>query len=315
MKRLIRQIPGFLALASTIIGLTCALPLQAETITQNEAKKVARLFFNAAYSRQLPDPQYIFNGKRLTTDRLFTPFYVFNSPEGGFVIISAENKAFPILGYQLSATGTGFPKTGPSDAERQELLRGFARDIELIRYDPRHPSEAAEAWENLPLTINDILDSPEILNPDFYRYRSENDEQWILRRRAVEFPYEWPKTDAEIEIERLASIVPEEEPFSFYDNFIIETRREAEAKASALDEMLSPTRPIIKNLGGAHFIIDTPEEIRMFELFNGEGALMTRLLYHGGRLLPVDLSIFPSGFYIARIVYADGKWDGIKLYR
>lgn len=304
-----------MALAITAFGIVGSSTMKAETVTQNEAKKVARLFFNAAYSRQLPDPQYVYNGKRLTTDRLFTPFYVFNSPEGGFVIVSAENKAFPILGYQLSAPGNGFPKTGPNDTERQELLRGFARDIELIRYDPRYPSEAAEAWENLSMTINDILDSPEILNPDFYRYRSENDVQWILRRRAVEFPYEWPKTDAELEVERLASIVPEEEPFSFYENFIAKTRREAEAKTSALDEILSPTKPIIKNLGGAHFVIDTPTEIRMFELFNGEGALMSRFFYVGGRQLPVDLSIFPSGFYIARIVYQDGKWDGIKLYR
>lgn len=298
-----------------LLALSVSFPADAEIVSQKEAKNVARLFFNDAYSNLLPDPIYVYNGKKLTTDRLFTPFYVFNSPEGGFVIVSADNKAFPILGYQLALPGMGFPKSGPSDAEETSILRNFARDIELIRFDARFPTDAASAWEDLPQTIHDILYPSAPLADNYYRYRTNDDKVWVLRERAVEFPYEWPKTDEELKAERLAGITPEYVPFSFYDDFVNETRSNQEAKMMALEERLNPSKPVVRNLGGAHFAIDTPREIAIYELYNAEGALMTRRFYRGGRQLPVDLSLFPSGFYIARIEYKDGSSDGLKLYR
>ena len=88
-----------------IIGLLTVLALaagvQAETVTQKQAKAVAQQFFNKAFGRTMPQPKYVYNGRRLTTQRLFVPFYVFTLPTQGYVIVSAENKAFPILGYSL----------------------------------------------------------------------------------------------------------------------------------------------------------------------------------------------------------------------
>lgn len=136
-----------------LICLLSISMLNAETISQKEAKRIATQFFNAAYGQVMSDPNYVYNGKRLTTDRLFTPFYVYNHPAGGFVVISAENKAFPILGYSL---------TENFDPERigegtTNLLRLYAKHIENIRYDAHVPHEAISAWQNIPNYIHDIL--------------------------------------------------------------------------------------------------------------------------------------------------------------
>lgn len=128
----------------------------AETVSQKSAKEYAQKFFNQAYHESTAPVKLVYTGKRLTTDRLFTPFYVYNQPRGGFVIISAENKAFPILGYSLK---------GSFDADRlseQEKgwLKGYARDIEMIRYDSRVPDEAIAAWQDFPRYLVNLLDAP-----------------------------------------------------------------------------------------------------------------------------------------------------------
>lgn len=293
---------------------TVAVMANAETVTQKEAKRIARLFFNDAYGQVCPDPEYVYNGKRLTTDRLFTPFYIFNSPEGGFVMISAENKAFPILGYSLMPKGQGFSKEKMTQEDR-ELMTRFSRDIELIRFDSRYPLQAAEAWENIPQTIHDILYSPSLLADGYLRYRPSDDKMWVVRERAVEFPYEWPKTDEELRLEREASVEEEYVPFSFYEDFLAETEREKREKFSELEERLRPSKPIIKSLGGAHFTIDMPREIEVVDIYNAEGQLYKRYFFRGVKSLPINLSDFPTGFYFALLREPDGHATGIKLYR
>ncbi|MDE6010724.1 MAG: Spi family protease inhibitor, partial [Muribaculaceae bacterium] len=89
-KLLPRHIP--LLLLPLLAGAT---PLMAETVSQKQAKELAQKFFDQAYHERTAPVSLVYNGKKLTTDRLFTPFYVYNQPRGGFVMISAENKAFP----------------------------------------------------------------------------------------------------------------------------------------------------------------------------------------------------------------------------
>ncbi|MDE6272837.1 MAG: Spi family protease inhibitor [Muribaculaceae bacterium] len=128
----------------------------AETVTQKQAQKMAQQFFNQAYKEQTAPVKMVYNGKRLTTDRLFTPFYVYNQPRGGFVIISAENKTFPILGYSLK---DNFDPDALTDTEKG-WLQSYAHDIELIRYDSRVPEEAIEAWRDYPAYVVNLLDAP-----------------------------------------------------------------------------------------------------------------------------------------------------------
>ncbi len=128
----------------------------AETVSQKEAKALAQQFFNQAYHEQTAPVKLAYTGKRLTTDRLFTPFYVYNQQRGGFVIISAENKTFPILGYSLKSN---FDADRLSESERA-WLKGYAHDIEMIRYDSRVPQEAIEAWQDYPAYVVGLLDAP-----------------------------------------------------------------------------------------------------------------------------------------------------------
>lgn len=143
-----------------LITLLCLLGLasfiaQAETVSQKQAQEMARLFFNEVAGKVTAPPKLIYNGRRLTTNRLFNPFYVYNNPMGGFVIISAENKAFPILGYSLKDS---FDPEIMGETEKA-LLASYAREIELVRYDSDNVPQAERAWIDYPRYVKEILSS------------------------------------------------------------------------------------------------------------------------------------------------------------
>lgn len=176
-----------------------------ETVSQVQAKKVAAAFFNAAHGQYMSEPKFVFNGRRFTTQRLFNPFYVYNLPAGGFVIVSAENKAYPILGYSLRDT---FDPNTISDGLRS-VLESYALDIERIRHDDRIPSEAIEAWRDLPHYIDNILKAnysatDPTLNPQETLERVEavaygvgTDDQWA----DMYTPQQWEDMiDAELDL-------------------------------------------------------------------------------------------------------------------
>lgn len=138
-----------LAVASPVFSAE----MRGETVSQKEAARMAQTFFNAANGQVMGKPNLVYNGKKLTTDRLFSPFYIYNLPKGGFVIISAENKAMPILGYSLN---DNFDPESMGDATKA-LLTEYARDIEYIRYDSRVPEEAIAAWNDFNGYVGNLL--------------------------------------------------------------------------------------------------------------------------------------------------------------
>jgi hypothetical protein len=134
----------------------CFVPMsKAETVSQKQASKIAESFFNAAKGVKLAPPKLVYNGRRLTTDRLFSPFYVYNHPMSGYVIISADNKAFPILGYSLESQ---FDPNAMTENEKA-LLTQYAIHIEQIRYDSRVPEDAIAAWNDIPNYIDNMISS------------------------------------------------------------------------------------------------------------------------------------------------------------
>lgn len=138
--------------------------LRAETVSQKEAMQKAQIFMNQANGRVMAPVKMVYNGRYLTIGRLFVPFYVYNEPAGGFVIISAENKTFPILGYSLKEN---FDPDHLGEKEKA-LLTSYARDIEMIRYDNRVPEEAIKAWQDYPGYIIALLNAPyEATDPTF----------------------------------------------------------------------------------------------------------------------------------------------------
>lgn len=147
---------GLRAVLSALILLTACFCATAETVSQKQAMNMAQQFFNAANGQVMAPVKLVYNGRNLTTNRLFVPFYVYNLPGRGFVIISAENKTYPILGFCLKEN---FDPDRLGEKEKA-LLRSYALDIEKIRYDSRVPFNAIEAWRNYPEYVDNILKEP-----------------------------------------------------------------------------------------------------------------------------------------------------------
>ncbi len=260
--------------------LSGALSLHAETIGQKEAKSMAQKFFNETKNYVTPPVSYVYNGKDLTTQRLFTPFYVFNSPSGGFVVVSAENKAFPILAYSLKET---FDKDKMTPMVRS-ILSDFSRDVELIRYDSRIPSDAIEQWTTYPEVVFDMLKNPD--NDDYYAASfDDKDGFWMVRKEATEFDFE---TSVPVEF------------------------------ASEPAELLSVTVPevpeVTSNVGG-HFKLSLPVNIQRVIVYDVTGMMVENIKYRNTNDAHVDLASHPNGFYIALLIDQDGVGHAVKLYR
>lgn len=290
----------------------------AETVSRKEANSIAGTFFNAAYREVTAPPQMVWNGRQLTTDRLFSPIYVYNSPKGGYVIISGENKAYPILAYSKVRK---FDKDKISDDEK-EVLKTYAREIELIRYDPRIPAKAMEAWRNIPEYISAVLASP--YDSDEYRALGEERKDMleslarsgnqILMPSAVEFSLYDPDAYRELTLDDVTA-ADDEIPFKFYDDFIREVSRENRERDIKLEEIISPSRPVVKALGGGHFEISFPEIIRMMRIYTIGGMQMMEKYYKETSLMNIDMSVLGSGYYIGLALADSGNVFGFKLYR
>ncbi|MDE6193204.1 MAG: Spi family protease inhibitor [Muribaculaceae bacterium] len=255
--------------------------LHAETIGQKEAKAMAQKFFNESRNYVTPPVTYVYNGKDLTTQRLFTPFYVFNSPSGGFVVVSAENKAFPILAYSLKEN---FDKDRISPMTR-EILSDFSRDIELIRYDSRIPSDAMEQWISYPEVVFDMLKNPD--NNDYYAvaFSDGGESFWMVRREATEFDFET------------------EEPVEY-----------AFAPAEAQSVILPETPLVTSNIAG-HFALTLPMDIERVVVYDVTGMMVENRKYRNTNVAHIDLAAHPNGFYVALVIDVHGVGHAVKLYR
>lgn len=290
----------------------------AETVSRKEANSIAGTFFNAAYGEVTAPPQMVWNGRQLTTDRLFSPIYVYNSPKGGYVIISGENKAYPILAYSKVRK---FDKDKISDDEKA-VLKTYAREIELIRYDPRIPVKAMVAWQNIPEYISAVLASP--YDSDEYRALGEERKDMleslarsgnqILMPSAVEFSLYDPDAYRELTLDDVTA-ADDEIPFKFYEDFIREVSRENRERDIKLEEIISPSRPVVKALGGGHFEISFPENIRMMRIYTIGGMQMMEKYYKETSLMNIDMSVLGSGYYIGLALADSGNVFGFKLYR
>lgn len=303
------------AASSMICGVA-----NAENVTQKEASKIAETFFNASYGEVMPAPKLSWNGRQLTTDRLFSPFYVYNHPKGGFVIISADSKAYPIIAY--SKTGF-FDKDKLEENERNQLIK-YAHEIELIRYDSRIPERAVSAWQNMPLYINKVLNNP-YNTPEFERLNENQKDllEEIDRRNnaiflpsAVEFELYDPENFRPYTLDDvLGDYETEDVPFSFYEEFIAEIKAEEDARLAAFDEMISPSKPVIINSGGAHYTIRFPIDIRLVRIYNMNGAKVMERYFKNTDTVNLDMSALPVGFYVMMALGEDGTVYGMKLFR
>lgn len=308
----------YVSVAAIVCALTSTMPVTAETVSQKQASKIAETFFNAAYGQYMTAPKYVWNGRQLTTDRLFSPFYVYNHPKGGFVIVAADSKAYPILGYSKT---NKFDKDKLTEDERN-LLKKYAHEIELIRYDSRVPERAVAAWQNIPLHINKALnnpyDTPEYLALDDDARESleaiDRRNSSIMMPSAVEFEIYNPEMYRDYTLDDVTAPA-EEVPFEFFESFLADIAEEERSRLAALDEIISPSKPFVSILGGAHFSVRFPGNIRMATLYSLQGMKVMERYYKDTDTVNIDLSSLPSGFYVMMSLGEDGHVYGIKLYR
>lgn len=349
----------------------------AETVTQKQASELAHTFFNEASGRMTPKPKLVWNGKRLTTDRLFSPFYVYNTQSGGFVMISAENKAFPILAYSLT---DNFDPESLSESEKA-FFSDYARDIEHIRYVADVPYQAIEAWQDYPGYVKKILNADyrvaiegesiesakqrvdnliqsdlieslssdmytqsqwqDLINEDlnsgrdvvlgilsdksvapaiiygkkgdYYKINFERPNNRYLRINPSEIFSGWQIADI---LNPVIPPLPEEEsPFSFYSEILESFEADRIAEEMAVNEILNPTEPKVKGIGGGHFEIFFPEDINYAAVYNISGSMVERQTYRSTDVAHINIAHQPNGFYFVVVRGVSGKPYGFKIYR
>jgi len=122
-----------------LLLLLCGLSLMAAPVKQNEATLVASNFWSAVSSQSV-------ESMRLVPETGFAQFYVFDVNQGsGFVIVSADDVAYPILGYSTnSPAGDLGPETrfwlGQYEAEIAALVEG------TVEVEPALKSYVRDQW-------------------------------------------------------------------------------------------------------------------------------------------------------------------------
>lgn len=297
------------------------MPVHAETVTQSQARSLAAKFFNTAYGEVVPEPKLIWNGRQFTTDRLFSPFYIFNSDRNGYVIISGDNKAYPVLGYSLKRK---FDRAAMTEEEK-EFLQNYAREIEIIRYDSRMPVNAMTAWQNIPEYITKMINSP-YLDNETYGDMSEYDRDklervdrlgsQILMPSAVEFKVYDPRKYRDIELDDVTEEKENEYvPFSFYDEFIKELKREENERARNYELVIAPDKPIVKGFGSGSYQIDFPEKMSLVRLYSLDGLQVNERYFKDTQTVFLNFEGEASGYYVAMALSETGKVYGLKLVR
>lgn len=296
------------------------LMCDAEVVTQKMASRLAQTFFNTMYGESTAAPKLIWNGRQLTTNRLFTPFYVYNCPRGGYVMIAADSKAYPVLAYSRDRQ---FNVADVKDAEHDQFER-FAREIELIRYDSRIPESAKRAWEHIPEYFTNVLQNPY----GTVEYRRLTDEaresledldrrnSWIVMPTAVEFDLYNPEQYRDYNLsDVLGDEEVEEVPFRFYEDFINELNEEERARAAAYEKILIPTDPIVSYHGAGAYTIQLPDEARLMRIYAVNGAMTRELKFSGTNVMNFDLTGMSSGYYIVQAMTAKGDIYAFKVHR
>ena len=122
MKRLLTAVVLFLSFC----GIAAA-----ETVTATTAKEAARNWFAKALTRgNAGEPQLVWTGNYdATRGPLAVPFYVFNNPGGGWIAISGDDEARPVLAR--SEEGSFSPGDLPDIVS--EWFDGYADQIDFLR--------------------------------------------------------------------------------------------------------------------------------------------------------------------------------------
>lgn len=148
-----------------LITVLCLLNVMAaigKPVEISRAKTVAESFFTqqtsgkrvTAFTQKI-NLQQLFLGGNFSKDNLI---YVFNISTGGFVIVSGDDVAYPILGYST----TGSIEEGNIPQNMEKWLYCYVAEIENALNSNQKQSELiADQWTNIELLSN----SPVVAGP------------------------------------------------------------------------------------------------------------------------------------------------------
>ena len=137
-------------LTTVLMQLSFFLSIQAAPVDTLTAKKVASKFMskhlvlnNQARSSQ-PELSYTVKSNTLARGRTTDCFYVFNL-DNGFVIISADDRLDPVVGY--STEGRFNPENIPSNMEA--FLEDYKKEAEFVFRNNIRIQEVKNEWQKL----------------------------------------------------------------------------------------------------------------------------------------------------------------------
>ena len=114
-----------------VLSVIAVLAANAEPVSRSEALQKARQFMPG---KQFNADQAFSRSKRVMADK--EPFYIFNAEEGGFVIISGDDRTVPVIGY--SEKGQLLQDDMPDNL--RNWLDGYAEQLQAIENGEATPA-------------------------------------------------------------------------------------------------------------------------------------------------------------------------------
>ena len=131
----------------SILTLCLAIPALAEVVSERKAYEAAVSFFGAGnQTRSSARPQLVWTGSAATRSPLAPPFYVFNNPDGGWVVIAGETTGRAILGWSSKGLFNPYNLSENVKAWFEEYANqiSWARERNLPQSDA-----SAKEWSDL----------------------------------------------------------------------------------------------------------------------------------------------------------------------
>lgn len=114
-----------------MLSVIAVLAANAEPVSRSEALQKARQFMPG---KQFNANQASSRSKRVMADK--EPFYIFNAEEGGFVVISGDDRTVPVIGY--SEKGQLLQDNMPDNL--RNWLDGYAEQLQAIENGEATPA-------------------------------------------------------------------------------------------------------------------------------------------------------------------------------
>ena len=128
-------------------ALACVLSVKAEFVRQDVAARYAQKAMGMSVQPQADDATTLRAASRDGKETL-PRFYVFNNPDGGWMIISADDRISPVLAY--SDNGQFQSTDMPENLEW--WIDGVERSVDVIRNsDYKASAQVVAAWKSQPV--------------------------------------------------------------------------------------------------------------------------------------------------------------------